>query len=118
MTPDSLILEYGTRPFRYGDDCCQFVAEFLKLETGKDYAAEFEYDDEDGASSILERHGGLEGLFRYVFGQPSKDGNVCICTMANGEDIAGVVYLGQIIVRTENGITNWPISRGRLFWRA
>jgi len=98
-------------------DCCQFVRDCIKHKTGRDYGAEFEYSDEDGANKIIADHGGLAGLFSYIFGDPCDDGDVVVCEQVDGSEVAGIVYKDRIIVRSPKGVTDWPTSYAKHSWK-
>jgi hypothetical protein len=58
-------------PFEWGSmDCCQVAAKVIESYTGVNYAADLPYSDEHGAEQILQKHGGLSGLFTHLFGAP------------------------------------------------
>ena len=116
MTVYDVIRDYSSRPFQYGDDCCQFVNDVVRSLTGKHLASAFRYKDEKTANAILDKHGGLEGLLTHVLGEPVNEGRVCLSRMSDGRDIAGVVWRDRIVVRTMTSLVDWPLSRGRLFW--
>lgn len=115
-----VIRKWEVIPFRYGLDCCQFVRDCVKHETGHDFGAGLEYSTEFGAARILKKHGGMSGLLTHVFGEPvdePRDGDVAMCIMVDGSEVAAMVFDSRIILRTETGITDWPLSRGEAFWR-
>ena len=59
--------------FQYGElDCCLFAALVAEVITGKDYAAEFDYDSEEEAQEIMDEHGGLDGLLTNLLGEPTN----------------------------------------------
>jgi len=119
MTPWHVIQRYAAMPFEYGtSDCCQFVADYIESVTGENPADAFRYYGEGGAESILRQYGGLQGLLRAVLGEPSPsvDKHGVALTSWQGKAIAGVVYKGRLVIRTESGVTDWPIERAEYVW--
>lgn len=80
-------------------DCCQFVREYVRNLTGRDYGAELSYTSESEAMSIISRHGDLPGLLRSILGESNEPqpGDVVIATIGPGSFVAGV-WQGQYIV--------------------
>jgi hypothetical protein len=122
----AIIDKYAARPFGYGGvDCCQFVGECIEVFTGDNPATGFLYADEAGALAHIERYGSLEALVTAKLGEPYdertvrvdiKNGDVVVFDQADGSQIAGVVYQGRGVVRTETGLTDWPLEGARAVW--
>jgi hypothetical protein len=103
------------KPFVWGNhDCCLFVANYLKMITGVDYAAEYrgKYTTAVGAARALKRHGGGDVLSmmnsKFISIRPSfaqRCGMVCyeFDGMGNtvglcvGEKSAFVALSGDIV---------------------
>ena len=115
----AVIDKWASIPFEYGADCCQFVGECVEAQTGNNPMAAFKYASQDEAYEIINGYGGLTNAITATMGDPVKEireGYVCVADSPLGE-IAGVVYRGHMIVRTEHSITDWPITRAKHFWK-
>ncbi len=104
----STLNEIARRPFSYGEmDCCQVAARVIQSYTGQDYSSELPYEDEDGANLILEKHGGLSGLFTYLFGD-----SICssfeigdpVLVHVNGIKLIGIYMDNFVACKTTRGI--------------
>lgn len=80
-------------------DCCQFVREYVRHLTGRDYGADLAYGSESEAMSIITKHGDLPGLLRSILGEPNECqvGDVVVAQIGEGSFVAGV-WQGQYIV--------------------
>lgn len=116
-------LEFVDQPVEWGRyDCCQFVARYWELMTGKDLAAQFDYESEMGAGRVLAKHGGLSGLFRHLLGEPGEvvPGAVVLASVSDeGDKVAAGVYAGYCVflmgddglirVTPERVLEAWPL---------
>lgn len=110
--------KYSCRPFKYGDDCCQFAGEVVAALTGKNPMDRFSYSDESGAYDIIGRYGDLCGAMTHVLGEPydgHKDGDVCLIN-ADGRQAAAVIHRGGVVARVEGGLRRLPIDRALKVW--
>ena len=76
--------------------------------TGKDIAAEFDYDDARGATKILRTHGGLEGLLLNVLGAPKtsvEEGDIVTLDLGGGSVGTGVYNGYCVICVTPDGLS-------------
>ena len=115
----SVIDEWSARPFSYGNDCCQFAGAMVEAITGKNPMAGFSYSNEREAYLIINKFGGLYPAMVATLGEPGgtpKDGDVTIHDMKNGLQIAGSVYQGRSVVKTEHGLVDWPLSWAKAIW--
>ena len=79
----------------------------------------FPYRGEDGANQLIASYGSLENCIRAQFGEPydgCKDGDVLLYDLADGQQIAGIVYKSRGVVRTKNGLMDWPLEGARFVW--
>ena len=115
-----VIHKYQSLPFSYdGADCCQFVADCVEAVTGVNPAEDFHYKNETEANELIGCYGSLRELIDSTFIRVLRPSDGCITVCENaGRQVAGVVYRGRIIVRTETGITDFALGRGLGFWRA
>ncbi len=66
--------KWEKKDFNYGDvDCCQFAGFIVKELTGKDYLADFHYNSEEDAETIIKNFGDLEDTAASVLGEPTKE---------------------------------------------
>jgi len=114
-----VIHRYHAEPFRYGRDCCTFVGECVEAVTGRNPTADFHYSNRREAARLIASYGSLYALFLHHLGEPydgHKDGDIAMRLQTNGEYIAGVVYRDRMIVRTETGVTDWPLDYAIAIW--
>lgn len=120
MTIERIIEEWQDRPFEWGvTDCCQFVSACVEELTGEDFVSLVLYENHDEAIEQIDAAGGLDLLVSSVLGDPEerepRDNDVVIVT-CNGEQILGFVWNGVVILRTEQGLVDWPIDSVELVW--
>ena len=111
-----VIRKYADLPFRYGLDCCAFVAECIEVNTGK--RVNFEYETEEQAQSILDRFGSLEAAITDRLGKPYfgfEDGFVAL-VKTRAQEVAGIVYRGRVLVRVATGLNDLPAHRAYKVW--
>ena len=100
------------RQFDYGDaDCCQFVSHIVKEMTGKDYAAEFDYQTESEADDLVAEHGSLVGFIQSILGEPSgdlKDGDPCVVELPIVGQACGIKYQASVVCLTNRGMKQIP----------
>lgn len=112
----SIIQQYANLPFRYGLDCCAFVADCIEANTGKQL--NFEYDTEEGAQAILDRFGSLEAAITDRLGKPYfgfEDGFVAL-VKTRAQEVAGIIYRGRILLRVQSGLNDLPVHRAYKVW--
>jgi len=103
--------------FSWGNlDCCQFANDYYRKMTGRDIASQFDYGSKDSALRIVARHGGMQGLFEAVLGEPSdpEPGSIVLVSMSDeGDLMAGGVYNGHFVwtVHPEDGSCRVPGPR-------
>ena len=116
----NVIQSYTNRPIVYGEsDCCQFAADCIEAITGVDYRPVFgRYSSEREAKRLMVKYGGIAGLLTHVLGEPNGDssGAGVATTTQDGREMAGVIYKGRLVVRTENDLTDWPIELAEKVW--
>lgn len=124
MTNLATVLEdWQSRPFSYGEDCCQFAAAVVEAVHGYNPMARFEYYDQETAEAIVEQYGSLEAAMRAVLGDPipvdtAREGDVLLIRMLNGESLAGVVICGRAVVRDHKyGVRGLNLQAASLAWR-
>jgi len=114
-----VIQKYDSLPFSYdGADCCRFVGEYIKAVTGENPAALFDYSTEGEAYSLIGSYGSLYALFRDVLGEPDAGVTepAVALTECLGREMAGVIYKGRLVVKTQKRVTDWPVSRVKHVW--
>lgn len=80
-------------------DCCQFVREYARNLTGRDYGANLVYATEAEANALIARHGDLLGLFTSILGPPKDEaeaGDVVVTDMETAYGAA--VWQGRYAV--------------------
>ena len=131
MTIFNIIQEWADKPFEYGMDCCQFVAACVEDRTGRNPMAAFKYSNEDEALAIISRYGSLGAAIRATLGDSipvdqAKDGDVLLVNIRQnlpylaeivGDEIAAVCWKGRAVVKTFNGVTDWPLNKATEAWR-
>jgi len=116
----AVIDRYAGLPFRWGLDCCQFAGECMAAVGGHNPMDGLNYDDEASAQALIDRHGGMRAALLAVFGEPydgCKNGDVLYVSRC-GVEMAGVVYRGRCVVRTQQGLMDWPIEWASLVWES
>ena len=114
-----VIQKYTGIPFSYGLDCCQFVGECVESITGKNPMDGFEYSNEAEAYEVIGKYGKLEDAMRATLGEPYdgyKDGDICLLEMKDGQQLAGVVFQGRVVVRAKRDLMDLPASAAKIVW--
>ena len=113
---------YERTMFDYGTaDCCTFVADCLTFMYGENPIKGLKYRSESDANNIIRYHGDLVKTINHYLGPPEgkdyepKNGDVAMAMSGNGP-IAAMVYADRLVLKTENGLTDWPLERGLVFW--
>jgi len=121
MSVGRVVHEWSDKPFSYGlFDCCQFAAAVVEEQTGKNPMNAFSYDSKFGAYRIIRSYGSLKAAMLKVLGKPiavddAKHGDVLLIE-ADGQQLAGVVYLGRAVVRSRNGLIDMEQSSASAAW--
>jgi hypothetical protein len=117
-----VLLETANQPFEYGTlDCVKFANNVITAMTGTDHSARFPYNSESEALQLLEQHGGLQGLFSEVFGDPSEmneleDGDPVMVNVYGIGEMMGFMVSGSAMVKTERGTVSVPANRIQAGW--
>ncbi len=120
MTIAQVIERFQDEPFEWGhSDCCQFVGECIAAVTGENLALLVEYADEAEALAMIEDAGGLDVVVSSVLGDPvappASDNDVVM--VRDGETpIVGFVWNGVVLVRTPQGLVDWPMAKVEHVW--
>lgn len=118
------IYRAGAIGFVWGqNDCCLFVADWIRARTGRDLASDFRgrYCDEAGASAVLSAAGGIERLFDERIGErvPLSQaglGDVVTWRDRRGELLAGLLWLRGGCFLTAGGVRKVPLRDLRNAW--
>lgn len=106
--------KWEKKDFDYGSvDCCQFAGFIVKELTGKDYLADFHYNSEEDAYSIIKSNGDLEDTVSTVLGEPTEDinsipdGSPVILKLPSGQ-LLGVKLGKEAVCLTQKGFIRMP----------
>ena len=94
-------------------DCCQFAGFIVKELTGKDYLADFNYNSEEDAYSIIKSNGDLEDTVSTVLGESTEDidsipdGSPVILKLPSGQ-LLGVKLSKEAVCLTQKGFIRMP----------
>ena len=125
MSVRQLIYKYQQKPFRYGADCCTFVGECLEAAGRDNPMRQFTYAGQKEAETIIAKYGSLTDAITAVLGEPMPNPldaveNDVVIVRQKDEEIAGIVHhtgLGlRCVVRTKNGVVDWPLCRANSAW--
>ena len=118
----TVIDKYTSAPFIYGvADCCRFAAECFEALHGRNPMAELSYSGEAEALAIIDRHGTLYDAMCFYLGKPrgsideAEAGDVAWLRY-NGGEMAAAVAGDVILVRTQNGLMEWPLKWAGAVW--
>jgi hypothetical protein len=116
-----VIREWADTPFSYGKDCCQFAGAVVEITAGYNPMTAFDYADEAEADAAIATYGTLQDAVTAHLGEPApppyKTGDVTLHVQKpSGEQIVGVVIDDRSVVRTKQGITDWPLERAVCVW--
>lgn len=119
------IQERRRMPFEWGkNDCMAFVSDCVRTLTGVDFFPGFsDYNDEESAKILLEKHGGPIGIIVKCLGHngskdpwQAKRGDVVIAKFP--ELTGGIVDdSGRMFcVVTPEGLRRFPLDKALRFW--
>lgn len=117
---------YANLPFAWDGvaDCCAFAGELVKVFHGEDYMARFQYKNKAEALRAIKEHGNLVDAITSVMGEPRpvipeelEVGDVLIAEQTDGTWIPGIFIMGRMVVRTAEGIMDWPVQYAQHAWR-
>jgi len=122
MRVHAALNKWRRRDFKYGDaDCCQFIAFVVKELTGKDYAADFQYESEVQAEMLVEREGDLVDFIGSILGKPveqPEDGDPCVVDLPIVGQVCGIKLTDYIVCLTTKGMARVPDRYLIAGWRA
>ena len=102
------INKWDRRPFRYGDaDCCQFTAFIVKQLTGRDYARQLSYSNEQEADALISAKGDLRDFAESILGEPTgglKTGAPVIMRVPTIGQAMGILLGDKIVSVCERGL--------------
>ena len=109
MTPTlNAINKWNRRRFSYGDaDCCQFTAFIVKQLTGRDYARQFSYSNEQEADALISAKGDLRDFAESILGEPTgglKTGDPVIMRLPTIGQVMGILLGDNIVSVCERGL--------------
>lgn len=127
----------GTKPFTWGEfDCCLFVADAVKVQTGTDMAETVRgtYTDGLGAARMLQEFGGMEamaaamaaqhGLEEIAIGLAQRGDVVLVCDptidtcMGQGHPTMGIIgSSGRALIPGAVGLLSVPRWSAIKAWR-
>lgn len=119
MTVERIIEDWQNLRFVWGaTDCCQFVGRCIEAVKGENPVRRIRYGTEDQAKTLLDNTG-LENLATSVFGppvaRPPRDNDVVLVNDGQ-QDVLGFVWQARILLRTPEGLVDWPLEHARLTW--
>ena len=128
MTVAEVIDRFARHRFEYGAaDCCAFVGACLEAAGKINPMRKIEYTNEDDARAIIAMYGSLSHAVTAYMGSPLESpeqaevDDVVLCH-AGGEQIVGTVQRvngeRRCLLRTEDGVIDWPLRRAVRAWRA
>lgn len=118
-----IIHEWSDRSFVYGKfDCCQFAAAVYVARTGQNPLGDMSYASERQALRIISKFGSLENAVRHYIGEPisvesAGHGDIVLMETDQGEAL-GVIYLGQVVALSPNGLRSHPSTVVKMAWTA
>lgn len=114
--------KWERKDFDYGSvDCCQFAGFVVKELTGKDYLADFDYNSEGDAGTIIDNFGDLIATASSVLGEPTQDisslsdGSPVIVVL-NEVQIMGVKLADAAVCLVKKGMIRIPSERIKAGW--
>ncbi len=115
------------QPFKWGgNDCCLFVADAVKLQSGVDYAGEYRgsYHTEMGSLRCIRKQGfeSIESLLTAYLGEPlpplnAQTGDIALVLNEQHQATAGVVFRAHVYLVTPDGLCHMPLSQVLKCWR-
>lgn len=121
-----VLQDHASRPFAWNgeDDCCSLVDDILQVFHGRSFMDDFKFVNRRQAIELMAEHADLLGCVKSVLGEPDRpqasdiqDGEVLMGQQNGGEWILGVSLLGRMIVKTPNGVMDWPLEAVVYRWR-
>jgi hypothetical protein len=116
-----IVHDWAGKPFRYGQDCCQFAGAVVEAVTGANPMNTLHYEGEQGAHDLIARFGSLRAAVTAVLGEPvpltdTKTGDVVLIEMKGGDELVGVVINGRAVVRDKSGVRDLNLGVASLAW--
>jgi len=122
----SALLEFANEPFEWGkNDCIAFTARIIERVTHINpmhiLGTTYEYDTEEGAQEIIDRHGDMEGLMIHALGKPCHKwelnaGSPILANIPLVGDIAGMWLSNTAIVKSKNGVVEIGMRHIKVGW--
>lgn len=119
----AVVQRYGNHPFEYGSfDCCELVRQTHYFLRGRDPAPHLQYEDELGASIILDTHDGLSGLMTTLFGESvnveaTETADPVLVVIPASGDIMGIRVPNGALVPLKAGLHKVPLKYAVEGWR-
>lgn len=108
MPTVNAINKWNRRQFSYGDaDCCQFTAFIVKQLTGRDYARQFSYSNQQEADALISAKGDLRDFAESILGEPTgglKTGDPVIMRLPTIGQVMGILLGDKIVSVCERGL--------------
>lgn len=121
------INEFSLMSFDWGGerDCCVFVSRLIQEIHGFSPIENFDYKSKSAALFVIRQHGNLVETISSVLGPARlcedfskvKEGDLLAVQQTDGSWIPGVSFMGRLVVRTPEGVTDWPLDYATYFWR-
>jgi len=114
--------KWERKDFDYGSvDCCQFTGFIVKELTGKDYLADFHYNSEDDAGTIINGFGDLIDTASSVLGNSTTDTDRLpdgspVIVVLNGIQIMGVKLSDTAVCLVKKGMIRIPSDHIKVGW--
>lgn len=134
MSIHAVINRWAGKPFGYGRglDCCQFAGEVIEELTGHNPMSAFTYANKWQAWAIIAEYGSLRTAVSATLGDEvpateARDGDPLLVDVRThlprmaelvGDEMIGVCWKGRCVVRTNQGVTDWPLEWATAAWRA
>ena len=114
--------KWERKDFDYGSvDCCQFAGFIVKDLTGKDYLADFHYNSEEDAGTIINGFGDLIDTASSVLGNSTTDTDRLpdgspVIVVLNGIQIMGVKLSDTAVCLVKKGMIRIPSDHIKVGW--
>lgn len=118
--------ERADRPFEWGvNDCCIFAADWVRLVTGRDHAADLRgvYRTASGAKLVMRAHGGPSRIATEALGIPlptvatAQRGDVVLFESGNGPALGICAGEKFAAVRPVGGVGYFSMRHAVTAWR-